>query len=477
MPALPPGLPRFSRPHFQASLEALFFAAKRSGNDPGRSLPSPPLSRQLLTFGYGSGPGVHLEPTAMASRSKGHSRRDHDTDSSDSLKPLVVLVLLGTILYGAWSVVNKGPGGTQGTPAEPVRADLASAPAFAPQVDVPAVSAAATAATPQLQAGAAAFPGTSFPSPTGLPPAAPAAATPTAADAAPTYLSAVSAPPPLADPAGMSELNSARAVGTVAPPASAFAPPSPPQAPPASSFGGDAPPSAAFASAWADAHDKLAAGRYAEALAVLSTWHDDPSLGLEESQRLEDLLGQLAGTVIYSQQDLLLPPYVVQQGETLLSIAAPLAVPWQLLAKINGVSDPARLVPGETLKLVRGPFDAVVSVSRRRLSLQVGGNYAGSFPVVVGRQIRERVGSAVPIVAIEPGDASAEQTGPAIQVAWAQPGSKSIGLADGLAIESVADPATVSEDSIPATSLIVADRDIAELADILGQGSRVLVRQ
>ena len=210
---------------------------------------------------------------------------------------------------------------------------------------------------------------------------------------------------------------------------------------------------------------------------MLSTWHDDPSLGLEESQRLEDLLGQLAGTVIYSLQDLLLPPYVVQQGETLLSIAAPLAVPWQLLAKINGVSDPARLVPGETLKLVRGPFDAVVSVSRRRLSLRVGGNYAGSFPVVVGRQVRERVGSAVPVVSVEQGDPPAEQTGPATQVAWAQSASRSIGLADGLAIEGVADPATVSEDAIPGTSLIVADRDLAELADILSQGSRVLVRQ
>jgi hypothetical protein len=62
-------------------------------------------------------------------------------------------------------------------------------------------------------------------------------------------------------------------------------------------------------------------------------------------------------------------------------------------------------------------------------------------------------------------------------VAWAQPGSRSIGLADGLAIAGVADPATVSEDAIPGTSLIVADRDLAELADILGQGSRVLVRQ
>lgn len=438
----------------------------------------------------------------MASRSKGHSRRDHDTDSSDSLKPLVVLVLLGTILYGAWSVVNKGPGTGAVGPAEPARADLASAPAFAPQVDIPASPAAAPAAVPLANAAqAASNAGGSmppFPVATGLPPATttPAVAAPPSAavtDAAPTYLNAVSAAPPVADSAAMAGLASPRAGGlpspragdlgapeagvTVVPPASAFAPPDSLQTPPPSTLAAEAPPSAAFASAWADAHDKLAAGRYAEALAVLSTWHDDPSLGLEESHRLEHLLGQLAGTVIYSQQDLLLPPHVVQQGETLLSIAAPLAVPWQLLAKINGVEDPARLVPGESLKLVRGPFDAVVSVSRRRLSLQVGGNYAGSFPVVVGRQIRERVGSAVPVVSVQQADAPAEQAGPVTQVAWGQPGSKSIGLADGLSIAGVADPSTVSDDTVPGTSLIVADRDLAEIADILGQGSRVLVRQ
>jgi len=452
----------------------------------------------------------------MASRSKGNARRERDSDSGDSLKPLVVLVLLGTILYGAWSVVNKGPGGGSAGPAETARTDLASAPAYAPQVELPTPPAGQPQGQPQAQpqsqlaqlppqAGVAgvvmADPGrgpsqpftdaAGFPS---LPPAA-AALPVAAADASPTYLSAVSAPPPMADPAvGGSPVppqadgqNAAfalstpapSALATGAPPASAFD--SPPSryasAPPAGASMEPPPPSAAFASAWADAHDKLAAGRYAEALAVLSTWHDDPSLGLEESQRLEDLLGQLAGTVVYSQQDLLLPPHVVAQGETLLSIAAPLAVPWQLLAKINGVADPARLVPGESLKLIRGPFDAVVSVSRRRLSLKVGGNYAGSFPVVVGRQIRERIGSALPVVAVQSGDVPAEQSGPTAQVAWSQPGPMSIGLADGLAIEGVADPSTVSEDTIPGTSLIVAERDLREIADILGQGSRVLVRQ
>jgi hypothetical protein len=74
-------------------------------------------------------------------------------------------------------------------------------------------------------------------------------------------------------------------------------------------------------------------------------------------------------------------------------------------------------------------------------------------------------------------DTPAEQAGPTTQVAWSQPGPLSIGLADGLAIEGVADPATVSDDAIPGTSLLVAERDLRELADILGQGSRVLVRQ
>jgi len=221
----------------------------------------------------------------------------------------------------------------------------------------------------------------------------------------------------------------------------------------------------------------LAAGRYAEALSVLSLWHDDASLGLEESQRLEDLLGQLAGTVIYSQKDLLLPPHIVAPGDTLPSIAAPLQVPWQLVAKINGVTDPSQLVQGEHLKLVRGPFDAVISVSRRRMSLQVGGNYAGSFPVVLGRQIYDRVGQSVGVIDIRRPGAAAEPAGIAAQVAYASSaGPKSIILGEGLAIEGVEDPSLVS-DSASASSVIVSLRDLDDIADILGPGSQVLVRK
>jgi hypothetical protein len=398
----------------------------------------------------------------MASRSKHERRPERGGDSLEAIKPLIVLVLFGTILYGAYSVVQKG---SLAKPA--VHADAPEAPPFAaPAVEVPAAPPAAPPAVvaappPAVEFAAAPAP----PAVLAAPPADPGPAeAPPPAEAAPVYLAAESAPPPAQDDVAPPPAVEGERPERLATLATAMPPPAslPPQMPPPP---GTLPSSAAFATAWADAHDKLAAGRYAEALTALSVWYDDPSLGLEESHRLEDLLGQLAGTVIYSQQDLLLPPHVVAPGETLPAIAAQLGVSWQLLGKINGIADPTQLVPGEHLKLIRGPFDAVVSISRRRLSLQVGGAYAGSFPVVVGRQFLPRVGSTLPVADVQresPGQPAA--------------GRRGILLADGLVIEAADDPTLVPDDAAPA-SLVVSARDLAELLDILGPGSSVLVRQ
>jgi LysM repeat protein len=455
----------------------------------------------------------------MASRSRHSSRSDRDSDSMEAIKPLVVLVLFGTILYGAYSVVQKGP-------SSPTPQAVSDAPAFTPPtVDIAAgpppaapvsptapattgpiplaagvvtppmpPAAVATAASPLAGPAATAQPGTVSPSalpalpvptmPTAPPPSMPPATAATAGDATSpassgtTYLNAQSAPPPVADAIAAASLPAVDAIdrpdryATLAttPPVSAGLLP-PGAQPPAPS----APQSsAAFTTAWADAHEKLAAGRYAEALAALSIWHDDPSLGLEESQRLEDLLGQLAGTVIYSQQDLLMPPHVVAAGETLPTLAMPLGVSWQLLGKINGVSNPQDLVPGEHLKVLRGPFDAVVSVSRRRVSLQLGGYYAGSFPIVVGRTFLARVGTSIPVAEVRRGPDRSSLAATAVP---ADPSAKpAIVLADGLLIEAAEDPGMAS-DASSSSSLIVSVRDFTELLDILGPGSKVLIRQ
>lgn len=421
----------------------------------------------------------------MASRSKHEHRPERGGDTMEALKPLIVLGLFGTILYGAYSVVQKGSSTAAPTtlgaaaleaPAfEPPAVETQAAPAVvvaAPDASMPHQPQATVPAPPSEALAAGPVP-PMVPSPPAAAPVVPSAApsVPAAAPpsgASPVYLAAESAPPPAQEDVmtatpGTDRPERLATLATTAPPASL-----PPQMPPPVV----APPSSnAFAMAWSDAHDKLGAGRYAEALTALSVWYDDPSLGLEESHRLDDLLGQLAGTVIYSQQHLLLPPHVVAAGETLPGIATSLGVSWQLLGKINGISDPSQLMPGEHLKVIRGPFDAVVSVSRRRMSLQIRGAYAGSFPVVVGRQLLPRVGSTLAVV-----DVRRDGTTPGRGFDPAAVIRQGVVLADGMVIESAPDPNAIPDDAAPA-SLIVSERDLAELADILGPGSSVLIRQ
>ena len=45
----------------------------------------------------------------MARRSKSKHRREPQKDPLEALRPLIVLGLLGMILYGAYSIIQKGP--------------------------------------------------------------------------------------------------------------------------------------------------------------------------------------------------------------------------------------------------------------------------------------------------------------------------------------------------------------------------------
>ena len=144
---------------------------------------------------------------------------------------------------------------------------------------------------------------------------------------------------------------------------------------------------------YARALAKLDQREFAEALRVLSQaygWN-----GAEDQPEVLELLDQLAGTVIYSQEHLLAPPHVVQPGETLETIAASYDVPWQLLAKINGLPESEQVAPGQTLKVLRGQFEAVVDLNKFVLALRVDGMYAGRFEIGLGRDQQPPTGDLV----------------------------------------------------------------------------------
>lgn len=221
---------------------------------------------------------------------------------------------------------------------------------------------------------------------------------------------------------------------------------------------------------------RLDEGKLADVLLELSPLYGSADLTPEENRRLTELLDQLAGTVIYSRQHLLEPPYVVKRGDTLEQIAAAYEVPWQLLAKINGLGPSSSLVPGRELKVVRGPFEAVIRLEHFELVLYVGGRYAGRFPIGIGRD-QPRLDGTYTVREKLPGKA---YRGPEGEFPPGDPrnplGRLWIGLDGPVGIHGTNDPQNLRR-VVSAGNICLGDRDIEDLYDILSCGSRVTIRR
>ena len=234
---------------------------------------------------------------------------------------------------------------------------------------------------------------------------------------------------------------------------------------------------ATFAASWPAIQASLDRGDLKQAHQLLSKWHGDESLAPAESEKVETLLGQLAGTVIYSPEHQLEPARVVKPGETLDSIAKEYNVPTALLAKINSIASPDQLRPGQPLKVVRGPFTAIVDLHRSELTLEVDGRYAGTFAVAVppGVNVTEgqwtvdqKLGGARPVTAAAYTSTPAAADRTIVLRSAANPGG-----APGGPILTIASGAAAPG----ASALRVAPQDAEDLSDILSIGSRVTVRR
>jgi len=205
---------------------------------------------------------------------------------------------------------------------------------------------------------------------------------------------------------------------------------SPSQAPsPRTSSTPSAPPQASlFGATRLAVQGALDRGELSQALLLLSDWYDDPSLAPKESQEVDALLGQLAGSVIYSTEHRLEPPYLVQAGERLEDIAKKYGVPWQLLAKINGIDRPGQLQPGQKLKVLRGPFSALIDLGERRLTVLLARRYAGKFAIDIDPQVTVEEGSwKVDQKLVTPGNLSLASSAPGTALGGQASGGKAHG--------------------------------------------------
>ena len=232
------------------------------------------------------------------------------------------------------------------------------------------------------------------------------------------------------------------------------------------------------------AQDLLDREELDDALRLLSDWHNHPDLSHAERDELESLLGQLAGTVVYSTEHHLEPPHIVQPGETLKQIANDHRIPWELLANINGIDAATQLKPNQELKVLRGPFTATVDLAQRKLVLRIQDCYAGRFPVGLGKDHVNIEGHwQVAHKLLNP-----EYYGHSNGVAADDPnnplGEHWIGLAPSTSAFAAApfgihgphDPSHVDSDD-PRGFIRLAPHDVKDVYNILSVGSKVVVRR
>ena len=125
-----------------------------------------------------------------------------------------------------------------------------------------------------------------------------------------------------------------------------------------------------------------------------------------DQQALRNELSAINDVLVFgpvvAPDDPIAEEYTVQSGDSLSRIAArrELATHWKLIQRVNRISNPSRIRLGQSLKLIRGPFHAIVHKSAHRMDIYHGSPaapqdwlYITSYPVGLGLDDGTPVGS------------------------------------------------------------------------------------
>lgn len=165
---------------------------------------------------------------------------------------------------------------------------------------------------------------------------------------------------------------------------------------------------AAVAAKIAEADRLIRSNEPLKARQVLNAALMSPRIAEADAAILRTRLGELNADLVFSPRvvegDPLSEVYAVQGGDRLSNISQrrELATHWKLIQRVNGISDPNRIQLGQKLKLVRGPFHAVVDKSDFRVDIFHGAPgtpeswlYIRSFSVGLGKEDGTPLGTFV----------------------------------------------------------------------------------
>lgn len=135
----------------------------------------------------------------------------------------------------------------------------------------------------------------------------------------------------------------------------------------------------------------------------------------EDRIRIRKQLSDMSNIWLFSKSafpgDKLVGAYQVKSGDNLTAIGNKYKVPAEFLMELNGIKDARKLRAGQTLKVVYGPFNAVISKSSFTLDLYLQRTYVKSY----------KVGTGLPGKETPSGKWRVSSNGKLIQPPWPRP--------------------------------------------------------
>jgi lipoprotein-anchoring transpeptidase ErfK/SrfK len=143
------------------------------------------------------------------------------------------------------------------------------------------------------------------------------------------------------------------------------------------------------------AQDDLQAGHLIAARDRFNDLLQSGNLSAANTQLVKQSLSQISQTTVFSRQtfahDSFESAYLVKSGDSLSKIGEAHNVAWQFVGRINNI-DAKHLRAGATIKVIEGPFFAVVNKRQFLMDIYLGGlpgdknsMYVTSYPVGLGQ--------------------------------------------------------------------------------------------
>ena len=196
----------------------------------------------------------------------------------------------------------------------------------------------------------------------------------------------------------------------------------------------------------------------------------------EHRHIIQKQIDETAAIIFTTPERQFAEPHFVDYGETLGTIAKKYDVPWQYLARLNRV-DPDDLQAGQQLKVVRGPFGAVVDLKDFGLTVHAHGWYVHCYPIGIGAENGTPTGDFKIEEKLENptwynpdgGVVDADDPSNPLGEFW-------LGLGNHIGIHGTIDPDSIGQ-AVSRGCIHLGDQDIQEVFALLTVGSRVLIRR